>query len=134
MKIWDRFWSKVDSAGECWIWIGAKGKGGYGNFWTGQGYANAHKFLYTQVYGPVQNGLQLDHLCKNTLCVRPLHLEVVPPKLNCQRGKGSRTHCPQGHEYNQQNTYVEVTKRGHEQRHCRECGRVRAAARRLSHG
>jgi len=65
----------------------------------------AHVLSYEHYVGPVPNGLELDHLCRNTLCVNPTHLEAVTHKVNVLRGEGwaaknaRKTHCPQGHSY-----------------------------------
>lgn len=81
-----RFWSKVDrSAGPdaCWLWLGARKKAGYGNFFVrrdlpGQrGHAifmNAHKFAYTIAYGPIPDGEVVRHRCDVPACCNPMHL------------------------------------------------------------
>jgi len=45
----------------------------------------AHIIEYEKVYGKVPKHLELDHLCKNTKCVNPEHLEAVTPKINKRR-------------------------------------------------
>ena len=84
----ERFWSKVAQVGnscECWLWTGAA-TGGYGVFMVSfrriEGrrvlkFARAHRFSYETLIGPVPGGLELDHLCKETACVNPAHLEQV---------------------------------------------------------
>ncbi|MBY4212857.1 HNH endonuclease [Rhodococcus fascians] len=68
-------------------------------------------------------GLQIDHLCRNRRCVNPDHLEAVTPQVNTLRSTAItavhavKTHCPQGHQYSVENTYV--SSRGG--RHCRIC-------------
>lgn len=37
--------------------------------------------------GPIPDGLQLDHLCRNPSCVNPAHLEIVTGAENIRRGK-----------------------------------------------
>src|SRR5262245_36095321 len=64
----------------CWIWMGALNKGGYGQFTC-----QAHRMVYLIERGPVMNGLHLDHLCHNTCCVNPDHLQPVTPKINVHR-------------------------------------------------
>lgn len=125
---WIRFNKKwiLDENG-CWAWNAAKGRG-YGVI-TYNGKAGvAHKIAYELLHGKVKEGLELDHLCKNTFCVNPSHLEQVTHSENCRRGTHGRkcqergakiTHCPQGHEYSGDNLYIKPN--GH--RECRQCVR-----------
>jgi len=108
----------------CWQWTGATNKGGYGSLrWEGR-FPYAHRVVYELLVGPIPKGMQLDHLCRNRACVRPDHLEPVTCRENVLRGDGiaannaRKTHCPQGHEYTEENTYV-----NHGRRFCRMCGR-----------
>lgn len=103
----------------CWIWTAVKTKDGYGRFRC-NGKIVAHRFSYELHHGPVPEGLELDHLCRNHSCVNPAHLEPVTHKVNMQRGIGywiRKTHCPEGHPYSGGNLYV--TKDGY--RKCRTC-------------
>ena len=86
----------------------------------------AHRVSYEMAKGSIPPGLQLDHLCRTTLCVNPAHLEPVTPKENIRRGSTaevarrtqlSKTHCPQGHAYEGANLYL-APDGGRE---CRQC-------------
>ena len=73
--------------------------------------AGRTRFLHAVVWelfnGPVPAGLVLDHLCRNTRCVRPDHLEPVTQGENVARGdrhKIPRTHCAEGHLLDEANT------------------------------
>lgn len=66
----ERFWSKVDKTGECWIWTGARSQGGYGQSSRGL----AHRVAYRLVKGPIPEGLMLLHGCDNRACCNPDHL------------------------------------------------------------
>lgn len=68
----------------------------------------------------------LDHLCVNPPCVNLAHLEVVTQSENAKRQGRRRTTCPQGHPWDEKNTYRDKVGA----RHCRRCGAERAAARR----
>ena len=71
----ERFWSKVDKSGECWLWLGSKGPDGYGYLGTGTSKsARAHRVAYWVVYGSIPNGQFVLHHCDNPSCVRPDHL------------------------------------------------------------
>ncbi|WP_086565314.1 HNH endonuclease signature motif containing protein [Streptomyces africanus] len=118
------------SLGRCWIWTGST-NGKYGR--VGKQYA--HRLAYESAKGPIPDGLQIDHLCRNTVCVNPDHLEAVTGRVNLLRSRGfaarqaAQTDCIHGHPLSGPNLYVD--KRG--RRHCRECRKRRsreAAARR----
>jgi hypothetical protein len=121
-----RFWSKAaPQGGGCWIWRAAM-SGGYGVYVVDSRMFRAHRVAYEALIGPIPDGLQLDHLCRNRGCVNPLHTEPVTQIENIRRGEAgvpsgaqqrAKTHCPQGHQYNPENTYVR--KNGH--RLCRPC-------------
>jgi hypothetical protein len=120
-----KFWEKVDVRGpdECWEWRACRNKNGYGrvnhpHFKT----TWAHRVAYLLKVGPIPDGLQLDHLCRNRACVNPAHLEPVTQRVNLQRGElATKTHCPQGHPYSGDNLIV---RRG--ARECRTCRNARA--------
>lgn len=102
-----RFWMKVDKdgpipahnpmLGQCWVWTGSvKGntKGhGYGDFVGDDGrQAAVHRFSYELANGPITEGMDIDHRCRNKLCVRPTHLREATRKQNLEnQGVSSRS-------------------------------------------
>lgn len=94
--------SMVEKTGTCWNWTGqtAGSKTRYGYFRPGTRQTDrrvpAHRFSYEHHVGPIPEGYEIDHLCKNRLCVNPAHLEPVPPAENMRRER--LLECPQGHD------------------------------------
>ncbi len=113
----------------CVEFTGAQSKG-YGMIRAAGTMKWAHRAMYELMIGPIPDGMTIDHLCRNTLCVNPGHLEVVTSAVNTMRGTGAgptnaaKTHCNHGHEFTPENTYVWKSKR-----YCRACGRRRARER-----
>ena len=137
----ERFWPKVNKRGpvskhrrdlgRCWLWTGLLDKDGYGRHYVGvsratAGEKTAHRFAYELLVGPVPDGLELDHLCRIRNCVNPRHLEPVTTRVNQLRGFGlsghnaRKTHCPNGHPYDEANT---IWSENGTHRTCRICRR-----------
>jgi hypothetical protein len=74
----------------CWVWLRACDSHGYGSLWDKGRCLKAHRALYERHVGPVPDGLDLDHLCRNPPCVNPDHLEVVTRAENTRRGQAAR--------------------------------------------
>ena len=99
-----RFWPRVrklDSG--CWEWTGARQAVGYGYFWDGKRRTYAHRWSYERHVGPIPDGLTIDHLCRNTSCVNPAHMEIVTRAENNRRRHALRTTCPNDHPYDRHN-------------------------------
>lgn len=122
----ERFWSKVDASGVCWEWTGSLHPRGYGYF-TAKGKKGwrVHRYAWTNLVGPIPEGMTLDHLCRNKRCVNPDHMEITTPAENNLRGgsmsalNARKTHCKRGHEFTPENTERQYNKNGG--RRCRTC-------------
>lgn len=122
-SIEERFMSKVDSSGDCWLWTSPLSLGGYATFAVGRKGQRAHRWAYEHWVGPIPKGLQIDHICRVRHCVNPEHLRPVTPQGNSQYRAEQVTHCPKGHEYSPENTYI-----SNGSRICKTCNRDKSKA------
>lgn len=93
----------------CWRWQLSKNGVGYGIFYPDGVRAYTHRWSYSYFVGPLEQGKEIDHLCRQPDCVRPEHLEQVTHRENTIRGKNwavqIRRHrettglCVAGHEF-----------------------------------
>lgn len=115
---------------ECWEWQAAA-NGPYGAFkWSNRAF-NAHRWSYVLAHGCADPELVIDHLCRNTMCVNPAHLEAVTHEENVRRGiarAAKITECTRGHLYDEANTGWYEHPVSHErERFCRACKREKRA-------
>jgi hypothetical protein len=113
----------------CWEFGGYRLPAGYGRLgWNGRLWLT-HRVTYTLLVGPIPEGLEIDHLCRNKPCCNPSHLEAVTRSENIRRGpqgeiaaerERAKTECPLGHPYDAINTYFAPD--GYRQ--CRICKRL----------
>jgi hypothetical protein len=118
----DKFWSRVFPTGFCWEWRGAKRRHGYGYIVVQHKQYLAHRVSYALLVGD-PGEVPLDHLCRNTSCVNPDHLDPVDTRTNTLRGFGASARnarkqtCRNGHDF--------IPRTGNESgRKCPMCARV----------
>lgn len=125
----------------CLLYTGTLNNRGYGQITVDGVQKLVHRAIYELTVGPIPDGMNLDHTCHNRdatcpggdecthrRCINVEHLEPVTGAENTRRGKGganngTKTHCTQGHPYDDVNTYVF---RG--RRYCRACKSDRKVA------
>lgn len=125
-----RFLSKIYAPlfeDDCWIWSASLNKG-YGQVYFDGCARKAYVVIYNLCVGEIPIGLELDHICKNTMCVNPKHLEPVTHRVNVLRGNSPsaqmsrKTHCVKGHLLEGDNLRpARFIERSH--RACRTCHR-----------
>lgn len=127
----ERFWQKVwhDEDTGCWVWL-ASLSSGYGQFYTGAGDQKkkwkSHRYAYEVMIGPIPEGLDLDHLCRNRACINPYHLDPVPNDVNHLRATSFALQgaCQRGHVDNPRNTRTFPSGK----KYCRVCALERQRA------
>jgi hypothetical protein len=124
------FWARVCKIpGGCWQWLGRADRNGYARFILGGKSDLVHRWAWKFKKGPLPgkaSGQGLDHTCRNRLCVRISHLELVTSRENNLRGMGvpalnaRKTHCKRGHPLTDSNLGL-VSGVG---RFCRTCAKI----------
>ena len=123
----------------CLIWTAHTDRDGYGAAKNARRTIRAHRAIYQLLVEPLDGTRVVDHLCHNEdaacpggrkclhrRCINPYHLDAVTNRENLYRSSlapsvlnARKTHCPQGHPYDAENTRMHLNRR-----YCRECGRA----------
>jgi hypothetical protein len=120
----------------CWLILGQLTDRGYGHISLDGVVRPTHNAAYRYFVGDIPGGYEVDHLCRNTSCANPAHLEAVTHRVNVLRGvspaaqHARKQTCRQGHAFDI------VMARGKQKRTCRTCNIEyrRARQRHLSGG
>jgi hypothetical protein len=117
------------------IWTGALDRGGYGIIFDGLHGNNrkVHRLVWQIERGEIPDET-IDHYCGRKDCSEPIHVEPASFAENTRRAEGwlhqvAKTHCPQGHPYDEENTqHITRVVKGkiYAGRHCRACNRAKA--------
>jgi hypothetical protein len=127
----ERFFEKVVKTDGCWVWLGSKGRRGYGALHVivngVRQMMGAHRISWTIHNGPIPAGLFVCHKCDNPQCTNPDHLFLGDGRDNMRDcaakgrvtniGMSRLTHCRHGHKFTPENT--RITTLGH--RRCIAC-------------
>lgn len=120
-----------DPDSDCLLWVGGRLVSGYGKIKIGGKNISVHRAAYEIAKGPIAPELVIDHLCRNRACCNVDHLEPVTRGENVLRGVGRaainrrRTHCVNGHPFDEANTRLHKGRRV-----CRQCTWTRDTIRR----
>ena len=121
---------EVDTSG-CWLWTGGKLKGGYGHISVNAKGFQTHRLSYELFKGPISEGMCVCHSCDKPACINPDHLWVgthqenmIDKVIKRRDGHSTKTHCPKGHEYSKENTYIY-----NNGRRCKKCTKDKALER-----
>ena len=83
-RLWSRF--RGDAKTGCWNWVGAVSAGSYGSIYYQGRMQKAHRVAWMLWHdAQIPSGMELDHLCRNRLCINPQHLEPVTRSENLRR-------------------------------------------------
>ena len=117
----------IDPITGCWLWKFSISSWGYGYFKLNCKVIYAHVYFYENKFGKIPDSFVLDHIiCNRRSCCNPDHVVPKTSGKNASRYQTEKTHCPQGHEYTENN--ILRYKNGY--RVCRQCTRERSVRRR----
>lgn len=119
IPIASRFHPRVDKTpgqgprGDCWEWVGARNRQGYGKCWLDGKNILAHRVAYLLENGAIDDSLMILHSCDNPPCCNPGHLRegtVTDNMQDCvdrrRQSNARKTRCNEGHEFTPENTRI----------------------------
>ena len=115
--------TSINSQTGCWEWMGTITKEGYGRVTIDQKQHYVHRLsaMVFHGYRPEFKSLIVLHKCGTKNCWHRDHVYVGTQTDNMQDKSRDITHCPQGHEYTPENTYIYAQKKGGSGRGCKIC-------------
>lgn len=123
----------------CWVFRGSDNGNGYRRITIGTKAAGdkrsvyVHRLAYEVWVGPIPEGMDIDHRCRNRACFRPDHLRPMSHRRNLLIGEGPsainarKKSCVNGHPFTPENTRYRKRKHG-SARVCVTCARACATA------
>lgn len=82
LSVEDYMNQRTERTRDCWYWTGSKTWNGYGFFCLRGRRTRAHRVAYERAWGDIPAGMDVDHKCRNRLCVNPDHLQAVSRTAN----------------------------------------------------
>ena len=114
---------------QCEEWPGPFFASGYGRIRVANKDKRVHRVIWERAHGSLKPHEHVLHACDNKRCINLEHLSVGSHQQNMAEAQERRrfanqrkTHCPDGHPYDEVNTYF----RPDGARTCKECNRARA--------
>lgn len=119
----------------CHVFRGGKNSG-YGQISINRWPKLVHCYIWEKENGPIPDDLMIDHQCRVRACCNTEHLRLVTRQVNnTENIEGAnwqlmtaKTHCPNGHPYDDENTYLNPAG----SRECLRCRSDRKKAWRLA--
>ena len=112
----------------CWEWPSPRlNRDGYGQIKFIRRFMTAQRASHVLFIGPIPDGAEVDHLCRNRACINPAHLEAVSRRENILRGNNQaalnarKTHCKRGHPLSGDNLVLVQTGKQRVARGCKTC-------------
>lgn len=108
----------VNPVSGCWDWIAVRHRLGYGQFKDEGKMWQAHRWAYRHYVGSLEEGKEIDHICRNRRCVNPAHLRQISHRDNVLASptclasiNKARVECARGHSFSKENTSYRGNKR-----------------------
>lgn len=114
----ERFQSKIEIVGECWLWTAGLDDDGHGQFWVEDRNIPAHRYSWLIAGKPLAKRKVLHHTCPNKNCCNPAHLETTTRPEHASFHGQAKTHCKRNHKLSGKNVWLHNGRR-----HCRKCRR-----------
>jgi hypothetical protein len=103
-RVLGHVWSRIEvrDVGECWPATWSRGSHTYTQIgWVEDGRRSAttaHRAAWTSFFGPIPDGMTIDHLCRVHECCNPFHMRLLTNEANgrdnvqANRGPGLRSY------------------------------------------
>lgn len=126
-RVIKRFFDRVEIEGDCIVSTYSTGSHGYSQIgWVEDSVRKlklGHRLAWESFNGPIPDGMTVDHICRNRRCVKIEHLRLLTNIQNATlNGNKAKSHCPEGHPYDKDNTYLVASTK---HRQCKICRNTR---------